>query len=84
MAGAPAQTIAAGRGLRAAFTRLGGKLTLQPSCHGVVQVMVITARLSTRDPRNLHRLISILCTLLLTYPNSRRPHPGVEREVAAV
>ena len=59
--------------MRAAFARLGGKLALQPSCHGVVQVMVVTAHLGTRDSRNLHRLIDILCTLLLTYPNSKCP-----------
>lgn len=77
VAGAPAQTVVAGRGMPAAFARLGGKLALQPSCHGVVQVMVIRVRLSARDPRNLHRLIYILCTLLPTYPNSKCPHPGI-------
>lgn len=83
VAGAPAQAILAGWGMHTAFARLGGKLALQPSCHGVVQVMVITARLSTRDPRNLHRLIYILYTLLLIYPNAKCPHPGVGTEMAA-
>jgi len=57
---------------------------LQPSCHGVVQVMVTAAHLGMGDPRNLHGLIYILYMLLLTYPNSRCPCPRVGREAAAV
>lgn len=40
-------------------THEGREPARQPSCRGVVRVMVIAAQLSMRNPRNLHRQIDI-------------------------